>query len=116
MIKGASKGEKVFISQPMAGKMHREIEDERFNVVKQLEKNGFTVIDSVIAKTPDEAFKAPVYYLSQAILKLSQADCAYFMESWEEARGCRIEHMICEEYGIPIIEIWEQAGARDRNE
>ena len=34
---------------------------------------------------------------------MTNADCAYFMKGWNEARGCIIEHEVCERYGIPII-------------
>lgn len=94
---------KVFISQPMMGKSNEQIRNEREELVKDLEEEGFEVIDSIVAETPEEAFNEPVYYLSQSILLLSQADYAYFMPGWDKARGCEIEHDICVRYSIKIM-------------
>lgn len=77
---------KVFISQPMMGKSNEQIRNEREELVKDLEEEGFEVIDSIVAETPEEAFNEPVYYLSQSILLLSQADYAYFMPGWDNKR------------------------------
>jgi len=84
----------------MFGKSNEQIRMERANVVKQLEDKGYKVVDSIIAETPEQALNEPVFYLSQSILLLSKCNYAYFMQGWEEARGCRIEHTIAKEYGI----------------
>ncbi len=39
-------------------------------------------------------------YLSRAILKLGECDEAIFAKDWESARGCKVEKMVCELYGI----------------
>ncbi|MCE7699955.1 MAG: DUF4406 domain-containing protein [Methanobacterium paludis] len=93
----------IFISQPMAGKAKEVIKAERAELVDYLEKKGYFVLDSIVAKTPKEALNDPVYYLSESILLLSEADCVYFMPGWKDARGCKIEHTIAKEYGISII-------------
>jgi hypothetical protein len=41
-------------------------------------------------------------YLGNDIKMLSKADAAFFYENWKDARGCRVEHLVCEEYNIPI--------------
>lgn len=94
---------KVFISQPMGGKSNEQIRKERSELVEELQKDGYEVVDSIVAETPEAAFNEPVYYLSQSILTLSKCDCIYFMPGWEKARGCKIEHTIAVEYGIEII-------------
>lgn len=48
----------------------------------------------------------PVYALGESIKLMANADCAYFMKGWNKARGCIIEHEVCERYGIPIIMEW----------
>jgi hypothetical protein len=95
---------KIFISQPMYGKTNEQIREERKIIVAKLEDKGYEVVDSIVAKTPEDAMYEPVYYLSQSILKLAEADKALFMEGWENARGCKIEHDIVEAYGIPILQ------------
>lgn len=94
---------KVFISQPMAGKTNEEIKEERSALEGLLELKGYSVVDSIIAETPEEAFNEPVYYLGQSILLLSQSDVVVFMKGWEKARGCKIEHDIALAYNVPIL-------------
>ena len=95
--------EQVFISQPMKGKPQEMIWAERDGLVKTLREKGFNVIDSVSIKAPAEIANNPVFFLSRSIRLLAAADIVYFMDGWKEARGCRIEHIIAEEYGIPIM-------------
>jgi len=47
----------------------------------------------------------PVYCLGESIKLMEDADIAVFAPGWENARGCRIEHKICEEYNIYYMEI-----------
>lgn len=42
--------------------------------------------------------------IAKSLLIMSTCDIAYFGWNWESARGCNIEHQICEKYGMPIIE------------
>jgi hypothetical protein len=87
----------------MFGMENEEIKKAREDVVKSLEELGYNVVDSIIAETPEKAFNKPVYYLSQSILLLSKCDCVYFMNGWDKARGCKIEHAIAEAYNIRIL-------------
>lgn len=97
---------KVMISQPMKGKTKEQIYAERELAVKELRERGYEeykVIDTVFAESPEEAQNKPVWYFSKAIEAMSTVDAVYFMEGWEEARGCKLEHQIAEAYGIAII-------------
>ena len=44
-------------------------------------------------------------YLGRSIEVLAKADLAVFMNGWEKARGCRIEHQTAKDYGIPTLEL-----------
>lgn len=90
---------KLMISQPMRGKTEDEIRMEREELVRYLEDEGNEVIDSIIANEAPEDEDAAIYYLSKAIELIAKADGVVFMEGWEKARGCRIEHMVANEYG-----------------
>lgn len=94
---------KVMISQPMNGKTKEQINEERASVVAELLEKGYETIDTVFAESPEEAQNKPVWYFSKAIEAMSTVDAVYFMEGWEEARGCKLEHQIAEAYGIEII-------------
>lgn len=94
---------KIMISQPMNGKTREQIEAERMELRMKFEAEGHTVIDTIFAESPEEAQSAPVWYLSKSIEAMSTVDAVYFMEGWEEARGCKLEHQIAEAYGIAIL-------------
>lgn len=96
---------KLFISQPMKDKTNEEIIHERNVAVRRAQgvlKEDVKIIDSFFENAPVDA--NPVWFLSQAIKCLSTADIAYFAVGWNKARGCKIEHEICVQYGIPTIE------------
>lgn len=99
---------KVFISQPMRERSQKEIEQRREeikNIIKKRYLNGdIEFVYSVINEEPDDNVEnIPVWYLAKSIDKLSTATLAYFDMGWINARGCRIERQICEEYNIPIF-------------
>ena len=94
---------KVFISQPMKDKTEKEILDQRKQITDYIQgkyKNA-KIIDSYVQTAPDEAY--PIFFLGLSMQFLSQADLCIFAEGWEDARGCRIEHQVCEEYNIPRL-------------
>ena len=89
---------KCFISQPMKNKTIEQIKTEREEVIKFLKRNDMKEIPSIIEINED-----PLYALGESIKLMANADYAYFMKGWNKARGCIIEHEVCERYGIPII-------------
>lgn len=91
---------KIMISQPMNGKTEAQIRKERKNIVNELVDAGHEVIDTILDLDED---KSAIYYLAKSIELLDQADAVYFMKGWEKARGCVIEHKICQAYGKKII-------------
>lgn len=99
---------KIFISQPMGGKTNAEIIGERNRIINNLEKilkiDNVEYIYSVIDCHPDKEVHVPIWYLSKSINILAEADLVVFGLDWEKARGCRIEHAICKEYGIKTME------------
>lgn len=99
---------KLFISQPMRGLSEEEILLTREDIKKRAEEvlnEPIDFIDSYLEDYPGEINKhIPVWYLGKSIQLLSEADVAYFGGDWENARGCKIEHEIAIQYGIPVIE------------
>ena len=96
---------KLFISQPMKGKTNEEIRKEREEAIfcaKELTGNEIEVIDSFFENAPADA--RPLWYLGESLKLLSTADVAYFAPGWKNARGCKIEHICAEQYGIKIVE------------
>ena len=96
---------KLFISQPMKGKTDEEIlKDREVAIEKAKEECGedVEVIDSFFQNAPVDA--RPLWFLGKSLELLSAADIVYFAPGWEEARGCKIEHICAVEYGIDRIE------------
>ena len=46
----------------------------------------------------------PLYCLGQSLMFLSKAQCAIFVDGWENSRGCKIEYEACKSYGIETYE------------
>lgn len=92
---------KVFISQPMHGKTGAEIKREReLATLSAVREYGS---DVEILESFFEDFNGnAVHFLGKSIALLGDADVALFLPGWKDARGCRIEHAVCEEYGIKI--------------
>lgn len=97
---------KLFISQPMKGKSDEDILKERDRAIRKAEAivgEPIEVIDSFFQNAPADA--RPLWFLGKSLELLSTADVAYFAPGWDEARGCKIDHMCAVEYGIDRIEV-----------
>ena len=95
----------VFISQPMSGKKTEEIEYEREQFVKDLKKylgEDINILDTIFHFAEDVP---SLVYLGRSLEVLAKADLAVFMDGWENARGCRIEHQAAKDYDIPTLEL-----------
>ena len=89
---------KIFISQPMKGLSEKEIKANREKAIKKIKElygEDTEIIDSYI-----EGEGTPLWKLGKSIELLSIADVAYFMRGWNKTRGCRIEYMCANDYGI----------------
>lgn len=108
--KGEGKMKKLFISQPMRGKTDEEILATREKAIKRAEKQvgePVEVIDSFFQQALVDA--NPLWCLGESIKLLGEADVAYFVKGWDEARGCKIENVCAIEYGIEtVIEDYEE--------
>lgn len=96
---------KVFISQPMNGEEAGEIQRERDGLVKELEiylEESIKVVNTIFHFAKDTP---SLVYLGRSLEVLAEADLAVFMDGWEDARGCRIEHQAARDYGIPTLEL-----------
>ena len=95
---------KLFISQPMRGRRMADIVRERKTLVADaavaLQEDEIAVLDTLF----DDTDATPLALLARALGKLAEADAVIFARGWETARGCRMEHLAAEEYGIRIVE------------
>ena len=89
---------KIFISQPMKGLSEEEIKADRKRAIekaKTIYGDDVEIIDSYNNK-----YQKPLVCLAKSIELLAAADIAYFCKGWNKARGCRIEYMCANDYGI----------------
>ena len=93
---------KIMISQPMKGKTNEQIRKEREKIVEKLQNGGWEVVDTVFEDAPTDEDMA-IYMLSQSIRYIGKVDALYFMNGWEKARGCKIEHEVAVEYGKDVF-------------
>lgn len=94
---------KLFISQPMKGKTDEEILAVRNSMIAKVKEvhGDIEVIDSFFQGEP--VVDKPLWYLGKSLELLATADIAIFAPRWDSARGCRIEHQCCLDYGIEIF-------------
>lgn len=89
---------KIFISHTMKGLSEKEIKSNREKAIKKIKSlygDDAEIIDSYI-----DGEGTPLWCLGKSIELLSTADIAYFCKGWNTARGCRIEYMCADNYGI----------------
>ena len=102
---------KAMISQPMAGKTEEEIVEARNKAIEKLEELGYEVVNTLFTdewyseKSMSErgVVNKPLCFLAKSLDAMSACDAVYFVEGWENARGCRIERAVAEAYGIKIL-------------
>lgn len=92
------------ISQPMAGIQLNDVKLARQRVIEHYTNKGWTYVDNVITSFENDPAPKPLWYLGKSFELMSKCDVVIFMEGWEKARGCQLEHAACEAYGIHIIE------------
>jgi hypothetical protein len=91
---------KVMISQPMNGISEDEIVKTHKNARVKLTRKGYEVVDQYLGQC--EASNR-IACLGLSIETMAECQAVYFCNGWEDARGCRIEHEVAEEYGLDII-------------
>lgn len=96
---------KVFVSMPMKDKLRSEIVTEQGKILARVnEKLGEPVM--LVESYMRELYsQKPLECLGENIKRMAHADYAVFADGWENSRGCFIERMCAEKYGIEIIEI-----------
>ena len=95
---------KVMISLPMSGRNDDEVKARMSYLKKEFAKLHIEVVDSFITDEIEDSNYPGVYCLGRTLMKfMHNVDAVYFDDGWFEARGCRIENALCQEYGIKIL-------------
>lgn len=95
---------KVMISQPIRGKNENERLEPRTALTAKLKELGYEVVDTLHKDfPPNPEGRIPVKCLAKSIELIADVDIVCFMEGWDDAGDCIIEHSVCQSYGIPIM-------------
>lgn len=99
---------KVFVSVPMNKRSVKEIEEDLLRATNNLSKlypnSEIRILDSNFPYGPTEfVSNLGIWYLGESLKVLANADVAYFVKGWRHARGCRVEHECCSQYGIACL-------------
>ncbi len=95
---------KVFISQPMAGREGKDIEDERERIMLLCEKK-LGKVREIASYSPLRKERKPLKELGRSIQLMSGADVVVFASGWSYARGCKVERMCAENYGMEVLDM-----------
>lgn len=100
-----SQGTKLFISQPISGRTDEEIINEQ-DTIRDKIKDKYDDVELVNTFLTFAPFRSsPMMILGMSIKMLFGADVAVFAKGWEKEKECQVEHIVCEKYGIKIIEL-----------
>lgn len=102
---------RIMICQPMRGKTDYEIQIERDRVKKELEAEGYFVVNTLFTSefvNPRMmelrgVLQVPLALLGKSLSNMALCHAVYFCKGWEKARGCKIEHEAAKAYGLDII-------------
>lgn len=97
---------KVLISQPMNGRTTEEILETRRKLIEKFNKIHIDVADSYFTDDIPKDYQTPgLFYLAKTIDMIGkEVDAVYFVDGWQQCRGCVIERKICELYDILILD------------
>lgn len=99
----------IFISQVMNNKTENEIKEERDAAIDRLKVlykgTEFKILESYFKYewVNDNYKNKPLKFLSKSIDMMANADLVVFIGDWKNARGCRVEHLCAQSYGISIL-------------
>ena len=100
---------KVYVALPMKGKATEEVIAEQEKLMARAsEKLGEPCVLTESLSYHTDAGQdrpLPLECLAHGLARLAKSDFVVFGHGWENARGCKIEHLCAEEYGVPILEL-----------
>ena len=105
---------KVFISQPMTGLTEEEIlsirKQARDSIVA-IYGDDVRIIDSYYSDLSKQNVEQSmdgvvnswdIFWLSESLNSMSEADLIWFVDGWQHSKGCTIEHLCASLYGIDM--------------
>lgn len=93
-------GTRIFISTPMNGKSKEEIMSRIDYLSDKIHSQISTYSIPVWGFQENVYGGNPIAALAEGVRRLSYCDAILLDTGWEDARGCRIEKAVAEEYGL----------------
>lgn len=95
---------KIMISIPMNNVPESEWKTKFLQVSEMLKRQGYEVVDSLITDDPsDDINNVPLWYLAKSLESMSKCSAVFFCTGWEKARGCIVEHLAANQYGLTLL-------------
>ena len=95
---------KLFISLPMNGREDFEILNTRDQIFRAMKKICDCELLETFVRDDAPPGAKRLWYLGRSVQDLALADLVIFAPGWNYAKGCVVEHMVCETYGIPYVD------------
>ena len=101
---------KIFISMGMKSKSTEQVRQEMQNVFEQIKEKlpDAELIDSVVDGADKhiaiEGDDAGLWYMGKSLVLMSEADIVFFVNDYQEFRGCRVEKLCADSYGKLCVE------------
>lgn len=102
---------KLFVSVPIKGRTEKEIKasiQKMKKIAEIYEGEELELIDSYIEDNPPKGSKEAVWYLSESLKKLAQADVFIGICESFDWNGCYIERKTAERYGVKMHTIFAE--------
>lgn len=98
---------KVFFSQKHKDRTPDEILKREETAMRKIRERhpGQEIVEIPMLLPSQFKGQHPVYYLGMNLQMMCQADVVVFEHGWWESRACCIQHEVCEQYGIPFVDI-----------
>lgn len=98
--------QKLFISLPMSDRPEEDVLDDLKEIGSKFSEN-YEVLDNYSQDDDPNGVDrySGIWYLGNSLKLMRTADLVVFHKDWRSARGCIIEHRVCELYDKPYIEL-----------
>lgn len=88
----------------MKGLTQDEILKKREEIKRTFQDQGWTFVETMQDTLPANVASVSLGLLAAGLMNMAKCNYVIFLKGWRSARGCRIEHDVCEAYGIKTIE------------
>ena len=111
---------KVFVSQPIQGRTKDDLVSGHASTLsKGMNYLGLSPAETVEVPMigPSQlSGQHPVYCLGLNLQMMCQADVVLFEPGWTDSKASRLEHYVCEVYGIRHVDVPAEEGETREND